>query len=102
MCGIAMRSAVTMGIHLRTENESISSMSKETRYRLWWALYSLDVQLCLMTGRPLNMDLRYCTTPLPVPCQVEDFLDDRIAQIIANEDIRKALVSFFIPPAAKT
>ncbi|KAJ6010286.1 hypothetical protein N7522_005302, partial [Penicillium canescens] len=101
MCSIAMRSAVAIGVHLRTENAAISSISKETRYRLWWALYSLDVQLCLMTGRPLNMDLRYCTTPLPVPYHEEDFLDGRVAQIIANEDIRKALVSFLIPRAAK-
>jgi hypothetical protein len=73
MCGIAIRSAVTVGIHLRTENEAISSISKETRYRVWWALYSLDVQLFLMTGRPVNMDLGYCTTPLPVPYLEEDF-----------------------------
>lgn len=50
MCAIVLRSAVAMGIRLRTENEDVSSISKETRYRLWWALYALDVQLCLMTG----------------------------------------------------
>jgi hypothetical protein len=95
MCGIAMRSAVAMGMHLRTENENIPSISKETRYRLWWALYSLDIQLCLMTGRPLNMDLGNCTTPLPVPYREEDFLDGGVAQTIANEDTRTALVASF-------
>jgi hypothetical protein len=95
MCAIALRSAVAMGLHLRTENEDVSSISKETRYRLWWALYSLDVQLCLMTGRPLNMDLEYCTTPLPVPYPEEQFLDTRVAQLIADEDARKATVAYF-------
>ncbi|KAJ5369932.1 uncharacterized protein N7496_006024 [Penicillium cataractarum] len=99
MCGIALRSAVAMGIHLRTENQDVSSISKETRYRLWWALYSLDVQLCLMTGRPLNMNLYYCTTPLPVPYPEESFLDDSIARVIADENARKAIVASFAPRA---
>lgn len=90
-----MRSAVAMGIHLRFENEGISSISKETRYRLWWALYSLDVQLCLMTGRPFNIDLENCTTPFPVPYPEEVFPDDRVAQIIANEDARMAPIAYF-------
>jgi len=101
MCGIALRSAVAMGIHLRTENQDVSSISKETRYRLWWALYSLDVQLCLMTGRPFSMDLANCTTPLPVPYPEENFLDDRVAQAIADEDARKAVVASFVPRAIR-
>ncbi|KAJ5935945.1 hypothetical protein N7454_005243 [Penicillium verhagenii] len=102
MCGIALRSAVAMEIHLRTENGDFSSISKETRYRLWWALYSLDVQMCLMTGRPLNMDLGNCTTPLPVPYPEEDFLDKRVAQVIADEDIRTATVAPFASCAIKS
>lgn len=102
MCGIALRSAVAMEIHLRTENWDLSNISKETRYRLWWALYSLDVQLCLMIGRPHNIDLGNCTTPLPVPFPEEDFLDNRVAQVIADEDIRKATVASFASCASKS
>jgi hypothetical protein len=101
MCGIALRSAVAMGIHLRSENRSFSSVSKETRYRLWWALYSLDVQLCLMTGRPLSIDLANCTTPLPVPYPEENFLDDCVTQVITDEDTRQAAVASFVPCAIR-
>ncbi|CAP93026.1 Pc16g03560 [Penicillium rubens Wisconsin 54-1255] len=101
MCGVAMRSAVAMGIHLRSESESISYISKETRYRLWWALYSLDIQLCSMTGRPPNMSLEYCTAFLPAPHREEDFHEDHVSRFIADDHTRRALFSSFISRAFK-
>lgn len=74
-------------------------MSKEIRHRLWWALYSLDIQLCSMTGRPPNIDLEYCTTPLPVPYQEADFLEDRVSQFIADKSTSKCLMTSSIPQA---
>jgi hypothetical protein len=41
------------------------------------------------------MDLNNCTTPLPVPYPEEDFLDDRVAQIIANEEARMTPIACF-------
>jgi hypothetical protein len=52
-----------------------------------------------MTGRPLNIDLDNCTTPLPVPYPEENFLDDRVARVIADESTRKAIVASFVPRA---
>ncbi|KAJ5607199.1 hypothetical protein N7537_003818 [Penicillium hordei] len=102
ICGVAMRSAVAMGIHLRSKSESISYISNEMRYRLWWALYSLDIQLCSMTGRPPNMSLEYCTAFLPAPYQEEDFLEDHVSQFISDDDTRKALLASFIFRAFKS
>ncbi|KAF9887022.1 hypothetical protein FE257_010638 [Aspergillus nanangensis] len=88
ICGISIRSAVTMGLNLRSESSSVGNMSKETRYRVWWSIYMLDISLSVITGRPPNCADDFCTTPLPVPFREEEFLDDNIAQLIGDNEAR--------------
>ncbi|KAJ5272251.1 hypothetical protein N7524_005520 [Penicillium chrysogenum] len=92
-CGIAIQSAVAMGIHLRSECPSITHVSKETRYRLWWALYLLDILLCVMTGRMPRMQQEHCTTPLPVPYKEEDFRDEHVMRLIMDIGSRGRLMT---------
>ncbi|KAE8167946.1 hypothetical protein BDV40DRAFT_284434 [Aspergillus tamarii] len=66
-CGLSMRSAITMGIHLRNESPDVSPISKENRYWVWWALYTLDITLCLKTGRGPSVNTEFITAPLPLP-----------------------------------
>ncbi|CAG8069491.1 unnamed protein product [Penicillium salamii] len=102
MCGVAIQSATTMGIHLRSDSSSITHVSKETRYRLWWALYSLDTLVCVMTGRMPRMQREHCTTPLPVPYPEESFWDEQVMAIIQDSQARASLVGSFLsnPSAA--
>ncbi|KAJ5982669.1 hypothetical protein N7451_012769 [Penicillium sp. IBT 35674x] len=95
MCGVAMQSAAAMGLHLRNKGEAVSDISRETRYRLWWALYSLDIQVSLMIGRPPNMSQAYCSTPLPAPYREEDFQDDNVSQYLAEKNKRRNIMPFF-------
>ncbi|OQD64975.1 hypothetical protein PENPOL_c006G09724 [Penicillium polonicum] len=92
-CGIAIQSAVAMGIHLRSESPSITHVSKETRYRLWWALYVLDILLCVITGRMPRMQQEHCTTPLPVPYKEEDFRDEHVMRLILDIQSRGRLMA---------
>lgn len=82
-----------MGIHLRSESPSITHVSKETRYRLWWALYLLDILLCVMTGRMPRMQQEHCTTPLPVPYKEEDFRDEHVMRLISDIQSRGRLMA---------
>lgn len=91
--GIAIRSAVAMGLNLRSETDSVAHLSKETRYRVWWALFMLDTVLSVMTGRPPSSSTVFCTTPLPIPYREEDFLDEGIIRLITNQAIRKNLMA---------
>ncbi|PLB50406.1 hypothetical protein P170DRAFT_353359 [Aspergillus steynii IBT 23096] len=75
ICGMALRSAGTMGLNLRNESKPLNPPSKEARYRVWWALYIFDLHLCVLTGRPPNSSDEFCTTPLPVPFEEETFND---------------------------
>lgn len=92
LIGLAIRSAVAMGLNLRSEADEIGQVSKETRYRVWWALFTLDTMLCVMKGRPPSITDKFCTTPLPIPYREEDFGTERIAQLITNQVIRTALM----------
>lgn len=91
--GIAIRSAVAMGLNLRSDTDSVAHLSKETRYRVWWALFMLDTVLSVMTGRPPSTSTVFCTTPLPIPYREEDFLDESVVRLITNQSIRKNLMN---------
>ena len=92
ICGISIRSAVTMGLNLRNESNSIAHISKEARYRVWWSLYTLDTSVCAMTGRPLSSNIDFLTTPLPVPFDEEQFHDDTVVQLIADNETRQVFM----------
>lgn len=92
ICGISVRSAVTMGLNLRSESNSIGHISKETRYRVWWSLYTLDTSLCAMTGRPPSSNVDYVTTPLPASFKEEQFRDDIVAQLIKDHEARQLFI----------
>ena len=66
---------MSLGLNLKNENSGIRDTHKEIRYRVWWALYGLERQLGIMTGRPTSVENRDCTVPLPVPIEEESFND---------------------------
>ena len=71
--GIAIRHASTLGLNLRNASKDVQEASKEIRYRVWWALCSIERGLAVMTGRPTSFAETDCTAPLPLPLE-EDSL----------------------------
>ncbi|KAJ5936521.1 transcriptional regulator family: Fungal Specific TF [Penicillium verhagenii] len=102
--GVAIRSAVTMGLNLRNESSTIGHLSKEIRYRVWWALFMLDTVLCVMTGRPPSTSDTFCSTPLPLPYTEEEFSDERIMRLISDQQARDAFMTSLLStePAVTT
>lgn len=88
VCGLAMRSAQTMGLHLRNECRRVSPFSKEIRYRMWWSIYQLDTLLSTMTGRPLCTDERFSVTPLPLPFEEGSFRNEQAQKLMNNTKAR--------------
>ena len=76
MSGIAIRQASTLGLNLRNDSKDVSETSKEIRYRVWWALCSLERILAVMTGRPTSLSEADCTAPTPLPLEEESFSGD--------------------------
>ncbi|KAE8344932.1 hypothetical protein BDV24DRAFT_148388 [Aspergillus arachidicola] len=87
-CGVAIRSAIAMGINLRSESKETSNISKEIRYRVWWSLYTLENTLSIMTGRPTATADKFCTTPLPLPFEEEQFHVQVAVRLLADFDFR--------------
>ncbi|KAH7317930.1 fungal-specific transcription factor domain-containing protein [Rhexocercosporidium sp. MPI-PUGE-AT-0058] len=73
VCGLAIRHALTLGLHVRSEADDLSDYDKENRVRLWWSLYSLECLLNELTGRPSCISDRDISTPLPINIDEEEF-----------------------------
>ena len=71
-----MRHASTLGLNLRNDSKDVPETSKEIRYRVWWALCSLERILAVMTGRPTAFSEADCTTPAPLPLEEDSFVGD--------------------------
>ncbi|KAE8355325.1 fungal-specific transcription factor domain-containing protein [Aspergillus coremiiformis] len=84
LCGSAVRSALSLGLHLRNIGTCTSDTSKEIRYRVWWSLYTLEHRLSVMTGRPSCIIDGTCTTPLPVPFDESDFRKEPVMRLISR------------------
>ncbi|KAF7595316.1 hypothetical protein BBP40_006565 [Aspergillus hancockii] len=84
LCGSAVRTALSLGLHLRNIGTSTSDTSKEIRYRVWWSLYTLEHRLSVMTGRPSCIIDGAYTTPLPVPFDENDFRKESVMRLISR------------------
>ncbi|KAK0111791.1 hypothetical protein ONS96_001059 [Cadophora gregata f. sp. sojae] len=71
--GLAIRHAVTLGLHIRIEAGDLSDYDNENRVRLWWSLYSLECLLNELTGRPSCISDQDISTPLPLNIDEEEF-----------------------------
>ncbi|KPI44660.1 putative transcriptional regulatory protein [Cyphellophora attinorum] len=85
MIGLAIRWATALGLNMRNDSTELKNSLKEIRYRVWWALYSLEHRLCSMTGRVNCILDDHCTTPLPVPLEEHMFDTDEGAGLLSKE-----------------
>lgn len=72
--GIAIRHAATLGLNLRNDSKDVPETSKEIRYRVWWAVCSLERILAVMTGRTTSFSETDCTAPAPLPLEEDSFV----------------------------
>ncbi|KAL2842558.1 fungal-specific transcription factor domain-containing protein [Aspergillus pseudoustus] len=83
-CGVSVRSAIALGVNLRSESKETSNLSKEIRYRVWWSIYTLENTLSIMTGRPTSAPDKYSTTPLPIPFDEEQFREPAASRLLTD------------------
>ncbi|KAF7671197.1 hypothetical protein GT037_010758 [Alternaria burnsii] len=74
--GIALRYALALGLHLRNEDETLSTAEKEILVHVWWALQIFEGSLSIMLGRPSLVHEDQYSTPLPLPVSMEQLSDD--------------------------
>ncbi|KAL4975968.1 fungal-specific transcription factor domain-containing protein [Aspergillus desertorum] len=68
---MALRSAISLGINLRFQDENTPVMSKEARTRLWWSIFQIEHIITSMTGRISGCNEGLSAALLPVPFSEE-------------------------------
>lgn len=76
--GIALRMAITLGLHQEVSDQRIDSRTREHRRRVWWSTYSLERLLCVTSGHPISIQ--------------DDDIDVLPPSPMAHEDGRAALI----------
>ncbi|WBW72401.1 DNA-binding transcription factor Thi1 [Schizosaccharomyces osmophilus] len=63
--GLAVKTAISLGLHKNCEDFTLSQSSRELRNRLWWSVFCVDRFISIATGRPFSITLDNVTTPYP-------------------------------------
>ncbi|KAH3510095.1 hypothetical protein KXW24_002755 [Aspergillus fumigatus] len=105
-CGVSMRSAIALGINLRSESKDTPNFARELQYRVWWSIYTLENTLSIMTGRPTSAADTFCTTPLPIPYEEDQFQGPIASQLLSDYSVRYGYMQAFSsrrhkPPASQ-
>lgn len=85
---MAFRSALSLGINLRFEDDRTHHASKEARSRLWWSIYVVEHLLTATTGRASCVSESLSAAPLPVPFEEENFDKPHALQLFQNPSMR--------------
>ncbi|KAJ5239825.1 hypothetical protein N7468_004444 [Penicillium chermesinum] len=85
---LAVRSAITLGINMKSSSPTTPNVAKEARYRVWWCLYTFEHLLGIMTGRATCILDGICTTPLPIPFEEEEMHEAPAAELLNNSVTR--------------
>ncbi|KAJ5558029.1 hypothetical protein N7461_002001 [Penicillium sp. DV-2018c] len=100
-CGMALRSALSLGINLRLTDDRTTDAAKESRSRLWWTIYSLEHLITTMTGRASCVGEGLCSVPVPLPCEEETFDHPDAKRLLQDPSLREAQLrsTLFEPPS---
>jgi hypothetical protein len=64
LAGLAIRNAISLGLHLKVADGVLSPTQIKERVRMWYSLYSLEVVMSEVLGRSPSISLTYTTVPL--------------------------------------
>ncbi|KAF2089564.1 C6 transcription factor [Saccharata proteae CBS 121410] len=53
--GLALRMAISLGLHQEISDPALDDHAREHRRRLWWSVYSMDRILCAKSGNPITI-----------------------------------------------
>ncbi|KAG2411740.1 hypothetical protein HFD88_009296 [Aspergillus terreus] len=66
MIGLAMRTAIDLGLHRKANEINLDPVSAQMRRRLFWTVYYLERVVSMSLGRPFSIADRHIDLPLPL------------------------------------
>lgn len=68
--GLALRMAISLGLHQEVSDPTISEDDRNRRRRAWWSVYSLDRLLSVKSGNPITIQDEDIGTRWPIPAEL--------------------------------
>lgn len=78
LIGIALRSALRMGLHRHLPHTSMTPIKDETRRRVFYTIRQMDIYLCTTLGLPLLLQDKDIDQPLPTEVDDENITESAI------------------------
>lgn len=82
---------------MKIRSDSIPNIQKESRYRVWWSLYTIEHMLGIITGRTTCIRDGVCTTPLPVPFEEESLQEQAASELLNDAQLRDERINRAMP-----
>ncbi|KAE8133665.1 C6 transcription factor [Aspergillus pseudotamarii] len=67
--GLALRMAISLGLHQEVSDPAISEDDRNRRRRAWWSVYSLDRLLSVKSGNPITIQDEDIGVTWPIPAE---------------------------------
>lgn len=74
MIGLAMRTAIDLGLHRKANEINMDPFTTQMRRRLFWTVYYLERVVSMSLGRPFSISDRHIDLDLPI--DVDDDIQD--------------------------
>ncbi|CAG8112066.1 unnamed protein product [Penicillium salamii] len=74
MIGLAMRTAIDLGLHRKANESNMDPFTTQMRRRLFWTVYYLERVASMSLGRPFSLSDRHIDLDLPL--DVDDDIED--------------------------
>ncbi|KAJ5888760.1 hypothetical protein N7495_008801 [Penicillium taxi] len=74
MIGLAMRTAIDLGMHRRANEINMDPFTTQMRRRLFWTVYYLERVVSMSLGRPFSISDRHIDLDLPI--EIDDHVED--------------------------
>ncbi|PLB42450.1 putative C6 transcription factor [Aspergillus candidus] len=79
MIGLAMRTAIDLGLHRKANEIYLDPITAQMRRRLFWTVYYLERVVSMSLGRPFSIADRHIDLPLPL--DIDDDIKDPVQLI---------------------
>lgn len=93
MVRLASSSAISLGINMRSVDHQTNQVSKETRSRLWHAIFLLETLLNTMAGRSPSLGAESSLDP-PFPFPEASFAEPFVSQLLRDHSRRAELLNW--------
>lgn len=90
MVGLAMRTAIDLGLHRKINENKIDPFTVQVRRRLFWTVYYLERVVSISLGRPLSISDRHIDLELPLDID-DDVQDPALLQAPQDESKQTTL-----------